>query len=130
VLKGNRNINLSPASSDWLGYIGLLLIGSVFIVLPIYLAHRFMQDEKERVLHEFASLEHVHATSSVAGWRSLPEDQQRILLIAQVMMSRLTQVRDWPITADEVATVFFTYFLGTTFTILSSLQGILDFLSK
>ncbi len=131
ILKGARNIGLSLNGPDWPGYVGIIVLSIPFVLLPIYLVHRAMLHERERILHEFdEDVRYPHTSTIILRWDEIGDQQRQRWHTAQVMLLRLAQVKDWPITLDEAATVFFTYLLGTVFTILSTLQSIVSFLSR
>lgn len=131
ILKGARNIGLSLNGPDWPGYVGIVIASIPFVILPIYLVHRAMIHERERILEEFAEdVGYPHSAAVVHRWGQIGEEERQRWYAAQVILLRLAQVKDWPVTLDEAATVFFTYLLGTIFSVLSTLQTIANFLSR
>lgn len=129
ILRGNHNIGLAPTSPDWLGYVTILIISIPFVIAPIYLAHRMMRRAKDEFTQELLSRGQTGA-SVVSHQVGLDEPASKDFVIRQIAFVRLGQVQDWPVTIDEAATVLLTYLLGATFTIASTIQGLIAFVSR
>lgn len=129
VIRGNENIGLSASSPNWIGYLGILVASLPFVILPIYLVHRIMAHKKDWFIANLADETAYPHSSWLLKNTTLTEPRDRDRWqVAQLLLVRLSQVKDWPVTVEEAATVVFTYLLGTAFTLLSTVQRIVQFL--
>lgn len=130
ILRGNENIGLSPTSPSWISYLLVLCLSTPVVLTPIYLVHRFMQREKELFVSRMVTQMGLSHSELLSEWPHLSDSQQTNVFMAQMLLLRLGQIPDWPVTIEEITTIFLTYLLGASLTILSAMQSILDFLTR
>lgn len=128
ILKGNENIGLSPSSPSWLSYIFILILSGPVVIPPLYIVHRFMKYEKDRFIQKITAQMGFLHTQVFQSWSQFSQDQQLNILMAQILLLRLAQLPDWPVTISEMLTVFVTYLLGTFLALLSVIQNIVSFI--
>ncbi len=128
VLRGNQNIGLSPG--EWTVY--LIIVGFFILVVffPLYLVHKIMIHQKDRLIDEITRRVGNHMTATVREWPKPREAQWKNLLMEQMVLIRLSQVRDSPVTLSEANTVTVSYFIGTLLTLASGLQSLADIIGK